>query len=226
MTIRVLIADDHDAVRAGVRALIETASDIAVVGEASDGVQAIEFATTTPCDVVLMDVQMPTTDGLSATRQIVASGGPQIIVLTTFGFDDYVDDALLFGAAGFLLKTVGREALIDAIRRVHAGESILAPEITKSLVQRYQRARSGPEAVNGDQQGGVSDDLAIPRQRLTQLTDREREVLRCLGKGLTNSEIATELYISENTAKTHVSRVLSKLGLTSRVQAALLSASA
>ncbi len=227
MTITVLLADDHEAVRAGVRALVETAEDILVVGECPDGESAVEAVARLHPDVVLMDVQMPTTDGIAATGRIVASGESQVIILTTFGFDDYVDQALRAGAAGFLLKTTTREALVSAIRRVHDGESILAPEVTRGVVERYLGSIAGGElTAQPAEPTGDSAVLQEAATRIDNLTEREIDVLGLLGEGLSNSAIADRLVISEATVKTHVSRVLGKLGLVSRLQAALVASQA
>ncbi len=212
--IRVLIADDHQAVRAGLAMLLDGNADIEIVGEAGDGREALRRIAETPVDVVLMDVQMPVLDGVAATRQIAAQAdGPRVLVLTTFGLDDVVSSALAAGAAGFLLKTASSEALLDAIRRVAAGDAVLAPEVTRAVIERWREldARPAPESPYPEASA-----------RLADLTAREQEVLDCLGLGLANAEIAERLVISEATAKTHVSRVLGKLGLSSRVQGALL----
>ncbi|WP_232496486.1 response regulator [Agromyces humatus] len=212
--IRVLIVDDHQAVRAGLGVLLDGIDDLAIVGEAGDGREALRLIGEMPVDVVLMDVQMPVLDGVEATRLLVGRpDGPRVLVLTTFGVDDIVTAALAAGAAGFMLKTASADALIDAIRRVAAGDAVLAPEVTRAVVDRLRAldARVVPESPYPAASG-----------RLADLTDREREVLDSLGFGLSNAEIADHLVISEATAKTHVSRVLGKLGLASRVQGALL----
>ncbi|GAA4588609.1 DNA-binding NarL/FixJ family response regulator [Actinoplanes octamycinicus] len=205
--IRVLLADDHAAIRAGMRLMLEQADDIAVVGEAADGAVAIRQAAALRPDVVLMDIRMPGTDGITATREITAAGAADVLILTTFDFDDYLFGALRAGAAGFLLKSVEPDALIDAVRRVAAGDGFLAPEVTRRLLTAFVEATPPPPA---------------PVPALTGLTDRERDVLAALGRGLSNADLAAELAISEATAKTHVSRVLGKLGCSSRVQAAIL----
>ena len=206
--IRVLLADDHATIRAGMRLMLEQAPDIEVVGEAADGAVAIRQATALRPDVVLMDVRMPGTDGISATRAITAAGVGDVLILTTFDFDDYLFGALRAGAAGFLLKSVEPATLIDAVRRVAAGDGVLAPEVTRRLLTAFVTAPA-PAAPRADPAIGA-------------LTERESDVLAALGRGLSNADLATELAISEATAKTHVSRVLSKLGCTSRVQAAIL----
>lgn len=206
MTIRVLLADDHDAIRAGLRAILEGEPDIEVVGEAADGEACLVNARALAPDVVLMDVRMPRMDGIAATEQIVSGDLAQVLVLTTFGIDEYVSGAVAAGAAGYLLKTIDAAGLVDAVRRVAAGDGVLAPEVTRQVL-----AAAG--ATHRVPQGGVD---------LSGLTDREREVLAGLGRGLSNLDLADELGLSEATVKTHVSRVLAKTGARSRVQAALL----
>ncbi|MER7559020.1 response regulator transcription factor [Nocardioides sp. NPDC126508] len=208
--IRVLLADDHAAIRAGLRMLLATAGDIEVVGEAADGATAVANAQALRPDVVLMDVRMPGTDGVTATRQVVAEGLADVLVLTTFDLDEYVFGALRAGAAGFLLKTAEADALVDAVRHVAAGDGVVAPEVTRRVLAELAGTadRSAPAA------GGAS----IP----ADLTPRERDVLTALGQGLSNADIARRLVISEATTKTHVSRVLAKLEVSSRVQAAIV----
>ncbi|MET9267302.1 response regulator transcription factor [Amycolatopsis sp. NPDC004079] len=207
MTIRVLVADDHGAIRAGLALILGNADGIEVVGEAADGEVALRQARALRPDVVLMDVRMPGTDGITATRQLIAEGLAEVLVLTTFDLDEYVHAALRAGAAGFLLKSVEAPRLIEAVRLVAAGEGVLAPQVTKRLIAAFASTPAEPSpAPTG----------------LTDLTEREREVLGCLGAGLSNAEIGARLYIGEATVKTHVSRVLAKLGLRSRVQAAIL----
>lgn len=207
MTIRVLIADDHAAIRAGLVLLLDNAPGIEVVGEVADGASAIHRARALRPDVVLMDLRMPGMDGIAATRALVAEQLSQVLVLTTFDLDEYVYAALRAGAAGFLLKTVEATSLVEAVHRVAAGEGVLAPQITRKLISAF--ASQKPPA-------------AKPAMSLDELTDREREVFIYLGKGLSNAEIAATLFISETTVKTHVSKVLSKLKLRSRVQAAIV----
>ncbi|MBD8063740.1 response regulator [Oceanitalea stevensii] len=207
MTIRVLVADDHAAIRSGLRLILEGDEDVAVVAEAADGASALTNARALRPDVVLMDIRMPGTDGIAATRAIVAEGLADVLVLTTFDLDEYVFGALRAGAAGFLLKTADAATLLDAVRRVAAGEGVVAPEVTRRLLAAFAQA---PEPVEAE----VPADVAA-------LTDREREVLAGLGQGLSNAGLAQALHIGEATAKTHVSRVLAKLGCTSRVQAAI-----
>ena len=206
---RVLIADDHAAIRAGLRLMLEQASDIAVVAEAADGAVAIRQATALRPDVVLMDIRMPGTDGISATRTIISAGLADVLVLTTFDIDEYLFGALRAGAAGFLLKSVEPAALVDAVRRVAAGDGVIAPEMTRRLLAAFVAKDPRPVAPQ-----------AYPS--LDSLTSRERDVLTALGRGLSNADLAAFFAISEATAKTHVSRVLAKLGYTSRVQAAIL----
>jgi DNA-binding NarL/FixJ family response regulator len=205
--IRVLVADDHSAIRAGMRLMLEQADDVEVVGEAADGAIAVRQAAALRPDVVLMDIRMPGTDGIQATREITAAGLADVLILTTFDLDDYLFGALRAGAAGFLLKSVEPSALVDAVRRVAAGDGFLAPEVTRRLLTAFVAtpppARSVPPSLAG-------------------LTARELDVLAGLGRGLSNAGLAAELTITEATAKTHVSRVLAKLGCSSRVQAAIL----
>ena len=205
MTIRVVLADDQAMVRAGFRMILEAETDIEVVGEAHDGEQAVSVATRVRPDVVLMDVQMPKVDGLEATRRILEKGEftGRVVILTTFERDDYVFDALRSGASGFLLKNAPPEELVHAVRVVAAGDGLLAPSVTRRIIEAYAQ-RPLPRR----------DDRLMQR-----LTDREVEVVRLLAKGRSNVELAAELYVSEGTVKTHVSSVLSKLGLRDRVQA-------
>jgi len=207
VTVRVIIADDHAAIRSGLRLILENADDVAVVAEAADGASAVVNARALRPDVVLMDIRMPGTDGIAATRAIVEEGLADVLVLTTFDLDEYVFGALRAGAAGFLLKTADAATLLDAIRRVAAGEGVLAPEVTRRLLTAFASTPAPSEAEE-------PADVAA-------LTEREREVLAGLGRGLSNAGLADALGISEATAKTHVSRVLAKLGCASRVQAAI-----
>ncbi|AUS77880.1 DNA-binding response regulator [Actinoalloteichus sp. AHMU CJ021] len=205
MSIRVLVADDHAAIRAGLVLILSGAPGIEVVGEAGDGATAVRRAVDLRPDVVLMDIRMPGTDGIEATRRLVGAGTCEVVVLTTFDLDEYVYGALRAGAAGFLLKSVEAPALIEAVRLVAAGEAVLAPQVTRRLLTAFADAAPAPP----------------PTRNLDQLTDRERDVLACLGEGMSNQEIARRLHIGETTVKTHVSRVLAKLELRSRVQAAI-----
>jgi DNA-binding NarL/FixJ family response regulator len=208
--IRVLVADDQTLVRAGFRVLVESAPDLEVVGEAGDGVEAVELARRELPDVVLMDIRMPVMDGLEATRRTVAldrAEGIRVLVLTTFDLDEYVYEALRAGASGFLLKDTPPADLLAAIRVVAAGDALLAPGITRRLIAEFAR-RPEPSAVTP--------------AALAALTDREREVLALVARGLSNAEIAELLVVSGATAKTHVSRVLAKLGARDRAQLVML----
>ncbi|MFF9128047.1 response regulator [Streptomyces sp. NPDC014889] len=206
--IRVLVAEDQSAVRAGLVLILRSAPGIDVAGEAADGEQAVALARELRPDVVLMDVQMPVLDGVSATRQVVAERLADVLVLTTFDLDEYVFGALRAGAAGFLLKSAEARELVEAVRTVARGEGIVAPAVTRRLIAAFA---AGP----------VREPKAAPAA-LGTLTPREREVLSCLGEGLSNAGIALRLGLAEGTVKTHVSRLLGKLELRSRVQAAVL----
>jgi len=210
MTIRVLIADDQALVRTGFRMILEIEPDCEVVGEAADGDEAVALARTLEPDIVLMDVRMPGTDGIAATRRITSSPGSatRVVMLTTFDMDEYVYDALRAGASGFLLKDIQPELLVAGIESVHAGESLLAPSVTRRVIESFLTSRPKTDReVEG---------------RLASLTQRERETLDLVARGLTNAEIATEFVVSETTVKTHVGRVLMKLRLRDRVQAVIL----
>lgn len=209
MTIRVLVAEDQSAVRAGLVLILRSAGDIEVVGEAADGAEAVRLARELRPDLVLMDVQMPVLDGVSATRQVVAEGLADVLVLTTFDLDEYVFGALRAGAVGFLLKNAEAAELITAVRTVARGEGLIAPAVTRRLIAEFAAPRV--RSANAAQSAAVAG-----------LTPREREVLSCLGQGLSNVEIAARLEMAEATAKTHVSRLLGKLELRSRLQAAVL----
>jgi DNA-binding NarL/FixJ family response regulator len=202
--IRVLLADDQELVRSGFRLILDLADGIDVVGEAGDGREAVRLAKELQPDVVLMDVRMPELDGIEATRRLRQAGvEARVLVLTTFDLDEYVYTAVLAGAAGFLLKDAPREQLVTAVRTVARGEALLAPAITKRLIERFI-ARPHP--------GKAAPVLA-------ELSDRELDVLRLVARGLSNAEIAAELFIGEATVKTHVTRILTKLGVRDRVQA-------
>jgi DNA-binding NarL/FixJ family response regulator len=211
--IRVLLADDQQLVRAGFRVILETEDDITVVAEAADGAEAVTRAAEHRPDVVLMDVEMPRTDGLEATRQIVAgsaTGGPAVLILTTFDRDDYLFAALQAGASGFLLKNGTPESLIDAVRILARGDALLAPELTRRVIATFALAPGAQLKATP---------VGPARQRLSSLTEREREVLVLVAGGSSNAEIAEHMFLGEATVKTHVSRVLTKLGLRDRTQA-------
>ena len=207
--IRVLIADDQSLVRTGFKMILDAESDVEVVGEAGDGAAALTMARTLRPDVVLMDVRMPGTDGITATGQITAElPGTRILILTTFDLDDYVHAGLRAGASGFLLKDVPAPDLVAAIRTVAAGDSVLSPSTTRRLIERFVPLLPAPAAATTDS--------------LAALTNREREVFALVAKGRSNREIADALFLSEGTVKIHVSRLLGKLGLRDRVHAVIL----
>jgi DNA-binding NarL/FixJ family response regulator len=211
MSIRVLLVDDQALIRAGFRMILDAEEDMEVVGECSDGTQAVDSARRLTPDIVLMDIRMPEMDGIEATRRIAAregEDGPRVLMLTTFDLDEYVYDALRAGASGFLLKDVPAEELVSGIRVVAQGEALLAPSVTKRLIQEFSR-------------GPVSQRREAPAE-LEKLTPRELEVFSLIARGMSNAEIAEELVVSETTVKTHVARVLMKLGVRDRVQAVVL----
>jgi DNA-binding NarL/FixJ family response regulator len=208
MTIRVVIADDHAAIRAGLRMILDVEDDIEVVGEAADGDVAVAQAKALRPHLVLMDVRMPGTDGIAATERITADGLAKVLILTTFDVDEYVFRTLRAGASGFVLKSTSGRALVEAVRAVAAGDGVLAPEVTRAVIAVFA---SSNQAAAQPAPAGIDE-----------LTDREREVLDCLGDGLSNAQIAGRLFIGETTVKTHVSRVLTKLGVRSRVRAAIV----
>jgi len=207
--VSVLLADDDQLTRTGLRLIIESDQDLTVVGEAADGLEAIHLTRALRPEVVVMDIRMPGVDGLEATRQIVQEtrDGPRILILTTFELDEYVFGALRAGASGFLLKRSSPEVLIEGIKVIAAGDGLLAPSVTRRLIQEFARQPDPP---------------APPAAPLESLTQREREVLTLVGAGLSNRELAPRLYISEATVKTHVKRILMKLGLRDRIQAVVL----
>jgi DNA-binding NarL/FixJ family response regulator len=204
--IRVGIADDHDLVRAGIRMIVEAQEDMTVSVEAASGGELVEAVGRHATDVVLMDVRMPGVDGLEATRRVVRPGGPRVIVLTTFEMDEYVYEALRSGASGYLLKSTPPKELAQAIRDAAAGTDVLSPAITRRLVESFVRR----------------PDPAERARRLHDLTEREVDVLRMLARGRSNAEIAGDLFLSEATVKTHLTRVLSKLGVRDRLQAVIV----
>jgi DNA-binding NarL/FixJ family response regulator len=204
--VRVVVVDDQALVRGGFSMILSTEPDLEVVGEAGDGAEAVRVCAAEHPDVVLMDIRMPVLDGVEATRRVTAAGGTRVLMLTTFDLDEYVYDAIRAGASGFLLKDVPPAELAYAVRTVAAGNTLLAPAITRRLVEEFV---SRPAPGRGD-------------PRLARLTDRETEVLELVGRGLSNAEVAERLVVSETTAKTHVSRILTKLDLRDRVQAVVL----
>ena len=209
MSIRVLLVDDQALIRAGFRMILDAEDDMEVVGECADGTQALDSVRRLKPDVVLMDIRMPEMDGIEATR-LIAGGGdgvPRVLMLTTFDLDEYVYDALRAGASGFLLKDVPAEQLVEGIRVIAQGDALLAPSVTKRLIHEFSR-------------GGASQRSAPAA--LEELTPRELEVFKLIARGMSNAEIAAELVVSETTVKTHVARVLMKLGVRDRVQAVVL----
>ena len=210
MTLRVVLADDEAMVRAGLRLLIDGEPDLEVVGEAVDGEDAVRAVAAARPDVVLMDIRMPVLNGLDATRELQGlADPPHVIVLTTFDADDHVFEALAAGADGFLLKDTPPAEIVAAIRKVAAGEPMLSPSVTRTLMHRVRQDGSAGRAARAE-------------ERLGRLTDRERDVALAVGRGLSNAEIAAELYLSVPTVKAHVSRLFDKLALTNRVQIAIL----
>lgn len=213
MTIRVALVDDQELVRAGFRMVLGSQPDISVVGEAADGAEGLAMLASTPADVVVMDIRMPIMDGVEATRRLLAGTGPdgapppRVLVLTTFDTDEDAFAALNAGASGFLLKNVPPEEMLDAIRVVASGDSVVAPRVTRRLLDRFAGQLAAAPA---------------PDRRLASLTGREREVLLLVAEGLSNTEIGTRLFVAEATVKTHVGRILTKLDLRDRVQAVVL----
>jgi DNA-binding NarL/FixJ family response regulator len=209
MTIKVLLVDDQPLLRAGFRLVLGSEPDLHIVGEAADGVEAVDLARRLAPDVVLMDIRMPRMDGVAATRAIVEAALPvRVLILTTFELDEYVVGALRVGASGFLSKDVPAEELVGAIRTVASGEAVVSPRILRRLLDRFASRLPDPSAG--------------PPTTLASLTDREQQVLVQMARGLSNAEIARELFVSETTVKTHVGHVLTKLGLRDRVQAVVL----
>ncbi|GHA95766.1 response regulator [Streptomyces tendae] len=209
MSIRVVVADDQELVRSGFSMILEAQPDIEVVAEAGDGAEAVAAVERHTPDVLLLDIRMPVMDGLDAARRVCAGSACKVVMLTTFDLDEYVYEALYAGASGFLLKDVRRDDLVHAVRVVAAGDSLLAPAVTRRLVADIVRRRREEATAE------------VTPERLEVLTAREVETLRLLARGLSNSEIATTLFVSEHTVKTHVSNVLGKLGLRDRVQAVI-----
>jgi DNA-binding NarL/FixJ family response regulator len=210
VSVRVLLVDDQALVRSGFRLILETRDDLDVVGEAADGREAVDLARRLKPDVILMDVRMPNVDGVEATRRLAAIGShARVLILTTFDLDEYVYEALRAGASGFLLKDVQPAQLVDAVRVVAAGEALLAPTVTRRLLDHFADALPSTQA------------RPLPSE-LARLTERELEILKLLAEGHSNAELAEQLFLSETTVKTHVSSVLRKLGLRDRVQAVVL----
>jgi DNA-binding NarL/FixJ family response regulator len=206
VTIRIVLVDDQELVRTGFRMVLDAQPDMTVIGEAADGLAAVEFARSHSADVMVMDARMPRMDGVTATRQIRQAGDrPRVLMLTTFDLDEYAFAALKAGASGFLLKDVPPEELLFAIRAVHSGDAVVAPSTTRRLLDRF-----APMLPAGDTQAA---------SELEELTERERQVLILVAQGLSNAELARRLFVSEATVKTHVGRILAKLGLRDRVQA-------
>lgn len=204
--IRVALVDDQAMVRAGLRMILDSEADITVCGEASDGSEAVALAASTEPDVILMDIRMPGLDGISAARDVLAHCPKvRVVILTTFDDDEHVYEALQVGASGFLLKSADGDTLVNAVRVVASGEAMLAPEVTRRVIERFSAAASGR--------------MPTPADALGDLSEREVEVLRLMARGLSNQEIASELFVSGTTVKTHVSHILTKLGVRDRVQA-------
>ncbi len=228
--IGIVVADDHEVVRAGFAALLDTQPDFRVLGTAADGRQAVATCRSVHPDVVLMDVRMPNMDGIEATRQLLAAApgtdevgkaipAPKVLILTTFDLDEYVFDALRAGASGFLLKDVTAERLFEGVRVVASGEALLAPGVTRRLISEFARLRPAPPPGRGAAAAGTCAAAGGVPAALAALTPRETEVLRLVAEGLSNAEIAARLVVTEETVKTHVSRLLAKLGLRDRTQA-------
>ena len=216
MTIRVVLVDDQEMIRVGFRMILESQPEIEVIGEADDGDTALDLLETVPADVVLMDIRMPRMSGVEATRRIRAGeypdNSPRVLILTTFDLDEYAYDALRAGASGFLLKDTPVNDLVSAITHVHLGDAVVAPSTTRRLLDHFA----------SNQHARREQRPALDGHQLGELTPREHEVLRLVARGLSNAEIAGELFVSEGTVKTHVGRILAKLGLRDRVQAVVL----
>lgn len=223
MSVRVVLVDDQSLVRSGFAMVLSVEDDIEVVGQAADGAEALEVLARTPADVVLMDVQMPVMDGIAATAEIVARGLGKVVILTTFDREDYLFDALAAGASGFLLKNADPDDLVDAVHAVAGGHALLAPEATLRVIARLVGDHPAPrrEPAGGAPAGPTAAPGPAPadRRAIEALTPREREVLGLLARGLSNAEIAVELYLGESTVKTYVSNVLAKTASRDRVQA-------
>lgn len=214
--IRVGVVDDQAMVRAGLTMILDAEDDIEVVGEAADGHEAITMVAQRTPDVVLMDVRMPGMDGLTATRELLKDDPPlRVIVLTTFDQDDYVYEALRAGASGFLLKSADGDSLVEAVRVVAAGEALLAPQVTRRVIEHFASGTLPAAPASAPHEGAASDPAGLE----ADLSERELEVLQLMARGLSNREIASQLFVSSTTVKTHVSHILSKLGVRDRVQA-------
>jgi DNA-binding NarL/FixJ family response regulator len=226
MPIRVVVADDQELVRSGFSMILEAQPDIEVVGEAGNGVEAVEAVRVHAPDVLLLDVRMPVMDGIEAARAVTATSACRVLMLTTFDLDEYVYDALYAGASGFLLKDVRRDDLVHAVRVVAAGDSLLAPSVTRRLISDFTAARTvagadgrGPAASGAGE--ATASRSGTASARLDVLTPRETETLSLIARGMSNAEIAADLVVSEHTVKTHVSNILMKLGLRDRVHAVI-----
>lgn len=217
MSVRVLLVDDQPLLLQGFAMILSVEEDLEVVGQVTDGARAVEAVLRLRPDVVLMDVQMPVLDGIEATRQIVAAHPDvRVLMLTTFDRDDYLFEALEAGASGFLLKNSDPDDLVDAVRAVARGHALLAPEVTRRVIARMAARDGTPEGHGGGEQAGGGDGIPLPA-----LTQREREMLHLVARGLSNGEIAAQAYVTEATVKTHVSNILAKLGVRDRVQAVI-----
>lgn len=211
MTIRLVLVDDQELVRVGLRMVLESRPGLEIVGEADDGDTAVQLLDSVDAEVVLMDIRMPRMDGVEATRRICGSGGPRVLILTTFDLDEYAYDALQAGASGFILKEAPIDDLFSAIMHVHSGDAVVAPSTTRRLLGHFTASRPVTRTQISEMKG-----------RINTLSEREVEVLRAISRGMSNAEIAQGLYIAETTVKTHVRRILTKLDLRDRVQAVIL----